>query len=68
VKASWAQSEHEREQYYNQCVDYAERVAELEERLVLASQLEAEAKQRQDARGRSGRPASITTTKTSSTN
>lgn len=55
VKASWANSEHEREQLYNQCQEYEEKIQELEENIAKAEE-----------RGR--RQVSLATTKTSSSN
>ena len=57
VKANWAHAEHEREQHYNQALEFSEKITELEQALVKAHQ--------EGKRGR--RPVSITTTKTSST-
>ncbi len=36
VKASWANAEHEREQMYNVCQEFEERVQELEEQIAKA--------------------------------
>lgn len=64
VKASWAEAAHEKEQHYNQALEYAEKVQELEEQILASRE---QASKQQDERGRHGRPVSITTTKTSST-
>lgn len=56
AKASWANSEHEREQLYNQCQELEERIQELEENLAKAEDQ------------RVLRYGSLATTKTSSSN
>ena len=56
VKASWANSEHEREQLYNKGQEYLETIQDLEEKIG----------KMEDLRGR--RQASVATTKTSSSN
>ena len=33
VKASWAHAEHEREQHYNQALEFSEKIQELEQAL-----------------------------------